>query len=161
MRYKLTEEGKEYLMNGLPEKRLIEVLDSMPQKSAKIAKIALRIKNFLVALKWAIEKGWVIKRGDEVILLSKPDRIPEQEALAKLPMQKTLNFWTNPNFLSFFSSGSTNAPGKKKTSMNPIDLILTPSTLLIIPWKNSCGTTIETTVRTQNQNGINTYPGPT
>ena len=84
MRYKLTEEGKEYLMNGLPEKRLIEVLDSMPQKSAKIAKIALRIKNFPVALKWAIEKGWVIKRGDEVILLSKPDRIPEQEALAKI-----------------------------------------------------------------------------
>lgn len=84
MKYKLTEEGKEYLKSGLPEKRLVDLLDSLPQKSAKIGKIALKVKNFPIALKWAMEKGWVIKRGDEIILLRKPEEVPEQEALEKI-----------------------------------------------------------------------------
>jgi len=87
--YKLTEEGKEYLEKGLPEKNLVLVLDSMPQKSATLGKLITKVKNFPIALKWALEKGWVMKKGDEVILMKPvPEEIPEEEALKKIAKGK-------------------------------------------------------------------------
>jgi phenylalanyl-tRNA synthetase alpha chain len=81
---RLTEEGKEYARSGLPEQQLVQTLDSFPQKSATIGKIVGRVKNFPVALKWALEKGWVMKKADEIVLLKKPDLFDLQEALKKI-----------------------------------------------------------------------------
>jgi len=82
--YKLTKEGEEYLKGGLPEKNLVELLDSLPQKSATLGKVVLRVKNFPIALKWALEKNWVMKKGDEITLLKPPYKTAEEEALKKV-----------------------------------------------------------------------------
>jgi phenylalanyl-tRNA synthetase alpha chain len=90
--YKLTEEGKEYLEKGLPEKNLVLVLDSMPQKTATLGKLIPKVKNFPIALKWALEKGWVMKKGDEIILMKPvPEEIPEEEALKKIAKGKEVD----------------------------------------------------------------------
>jgi phenylalanyl-tRNA synthetase alpha chain len=87
--YKLTEEGKEYLKEGLPEKNLVLLLDKMPQKSATLGKLIPKVKNFPIALKWALEKEWVMKRGDEIILMKPvPEEIPEEKALKKIEAGK-------------------------------------------------------------------------
>ena len=90
--YKLTEEGKEYLENGLPEKNLVLILQKMPRNSATIGKLVGEVKNFPIALKWALEKGWVMKKGDEIILMQPlPEEIPEEEALKKIAKGKEVD----------------------------------------------------------------------
>ncbi|MEM5829438.1 MAG: phenylalanine--tRNA ligase subunit alpha [Candidatus Aenigmatarchaeota archaeon] len=90
--YKLTEEGKEYLEKGLPEKNLVLLLDSLPRKTATIGKLVFRVKNFPIALKWALEKGWVMKKGDEIILMKPvPEEIPEEEALKRISKGKPVD----------------------------------------------------------------------
>ena len=59
--------------------------------------------------------------------------------LIKLPAEKILNFVINLDFLSCFSSGSTNAPGKIANNKRPTSLNFIFSALAIIPWKASCG----------------------
>lgn len=82
--YRLTKEGEEYLKNGLPEKNLAKVLNEFPEKTATIGKVVSRIKNFPIALKWALENGWVAKKADKIILLKPPIEIPEEDALQKI-----------------------------------------------------------------------------
>ena len=90
--YSLTEEGKEYLEKGLPEKNLVLLLDNMPQKSATLGKLIPKVKNFPIALKWALEKEWVMKKGDEIILMKPvPEEIPEEEALKKIAEGKEVD----------------------------------------------------------------------
>ena len=86
--YRLTKEGEEYLRNGLPEKNLALVLNEFPEKTATIGKIVSRIKNFPIALKWALQNGWVAKKADKIILLKPPMAIPEEEALRKVSERK-------------------------------------------------------------------------
>jgi phenylalanyl-tRNA synthetase alpha chain len=82
--YRLTEEGEEYLKNGLPEKNLVEILNTYPQKSSTIGKVMLKVKNFPIALKWALDKQWVMKRGSEIILLKPPFETEEEVALIEI-----------------------------------------------------------------------------
>jgi phenylalanyl-tRNA synthetase alpha chain len=82
--YKLTEEGEEYLKEGLPEKNLVNFLNSLPQKSATLGKLVPKVKNFSIALKWALENNWVMKKGDQITLLRPPHKTPEEEALRKI-----------------------------------------------------------------------------
>lgn len=82
--YKLTEEGEEYLEKGLPEKNLVNFLNSLPQKSATLGKLVLKVKNFPIALKWALENNWVMKKRDQITLLKPPHKTPEEEALRKI-----------------------------------------------------------------------------
>jgi len=84
MKYRLTKEGKEYLENGLPEKNLVELVNSQPQKAIRLEKAVVKIKNFPIALKWAMENCWVDKRDNEIFLLTYPERYPVQEALEKI-----------------------------------------------------------------------------
>ena len=60
--YKLTEEGEEYLKGGLPERNLVELIASFPDKSTTIDKIVDKVKNFSIALKWTLEKQWILKK---------------------------------------------------------------------------------------------------
>jgi len=82
--YKLTEEGEEYLKNGLPEKNLVKFLDSLPQKTATIGKTFFHVKNYPIALKWALEKGWIIKQADRLTLLKPPYETQEEIALKQI-----------------------------------------------------------------------------
>jgi len=83
-KYRLTKEGKEYLKKGLPEKNLVDFINKSREKKVDMKEAVKKIKNFPIALKWSIEKGWVKKTENEIELLKYPDKIPEQDALEKI-----------------------------------------------------------------------------
>jgi len=89
--YRLTKEGEEYLKEGLPEKNLVLLLNNFPEKTATIGKVVSRIKNFPIALKWALQNGWVAKKADKIILLKPPMEIPEEQALKKISERKNVD----------------------------------------------------------------------
>lgn len=83
-KYKLTEEGKEYLEKGLPEKNLVELIKTYPKKFIILREANKKIKNFPIALKWAMEKGWVSKKDNKIFLLKIPESFELQEALERI-----------------------------------------------------------------------------
>jgi phenylalanyl-tRNA synthetase alpha chain len=82
VKYELTEEGKEYLKEGLPEKRLVEFLTL--KKTVGIKEASKKIKNFPIALKWAMEKNWIEKKENKIFLIKAPEKFELQEALEKI-----------------------------------------------------------------------------
>ena len=82
--YRLTKEGQEYLDQGLPEKNLVEFLNNHPKKSIKIEKAIAHVKRFHIGLKWTMDKGWIDREHDEIILIRMPSEVPEQQALEKV-----------------------------------------------------------------------------
>ncbi len=86
--YKLTGEGEQYLKAGLPERNLVKVLSSLPEKSSMIDKVVDKIKNFPIALKWALDKGWVLKKDNQITLIKIPEEIEEEKALKKIHQEK-------------------------------------------------------------------------
>jgi len=83
-KYKLTEEGKLYLEKGLPERNLVKLLNASPGKSIVIEEATKKIKNFHIALKWALDKGWVSKEVNRLTLLKTPNITEEEKALEKI-----------------------------------------------------------------------------
>ncbi|MBI2578551.1 MAG: phenylalanine--tRNA ligase subunit alpha [Candidatus Aenigmarchaeota archaeon] len=79
--YALTEEGKEYLEEGLPEKNLVELLIEGP---VSFDLLKGRMKNFSIAIQWAKKKGWVEVKGGKIHLAKEPKSFPEQLALEKI-----------------------------------------------------------------------------
>ena len=78
--YKLTEEGQGYLERGLPERHLLDLLDTpMDLKEA-----SNKIESFSIAMQWAKKEGWVEIREGEIHLVDKPKTIPQEEALKKV-----------------------------------------------------------------------------
>jgi phenylalanyl-tRNA synthetase alpha chain len=78
MEFRLTQEGKKYLGEGLPEKRLVDLLKEKPLTLDEARK---KIENFPIALQWAKKNGWVKIEKGKLILIKYPEKIPEQEAL--------------------------------------------------------------------------------
>jgi phenylalanyl-tRNA synthetase alpha chain len=78
--YQLTEEGKKYLEEGLPEKNLIELLDG----PTPVREVQGRVNNFAIALQWAKKKGWVEIKEGKVIPLEQPGDMPEEDALGRI-----------------------------------------------------------------------------
>jgi len=77
--YILTEEGKRYLSQGLPEKRLMMVLG----KGKTISQLK-GIDNLNIALQWARKNGWIKIEKGAVVPVSKPGTVPEEVALKKV-----------------------------------------------------------------------------
>ncbi len=78
--YRLTEEGREYQKNGLPEKNLADILSKGPLKFDDARK---RVKKFDIALQWLKKRKLIeIKNGE--IRLIKKFVSAEQEALEKV-----------------------------------------------------------------------------
>jgi len=79
-KFALTEEGKKYLKEGLPEENLVRILDKpMPLEEAK-----KKIENFVIALSWAKKKGWLKIDGGKLVPVQKPGKSPETAALEKI-----------------------------------------------------------------------------
>ncbi|MBI2075618.1 MAG: phenylalanine--tRNA ligase subunit alpha [Candidatus Aenigmarchaeota archaeon] len=79
--YILTEEGRKYLEQGLPEKRLLELLK---KGKTTLPEAQKRIAEFSIALLWAKKNGWVAVSKNEIELTKGPENFPEQEALEKI-----------------------------------------------------------------------------
>jgi len=69
--YKLTDEGREYLKNGLPEKQLLKLLDKPLEEVVKLPKAQ-------IAIGWAKKNGW-IKIENNVVKLTDEGKKAEKE----------------------------------------------------------------------------------
>jgi phenylalanyl-tRNA synthetase alpha chain len=85
--YKLTEEGKKYLKQGLPEKNLVLLLKRGPVYFEEAKK---RIENFPIAMQWVKKKGWVEVKDGKLILKKYPEKIDEEVALEKIGQGKNI-----------------------------------------------------------------------
>jgi phenylalanyl-tRNA synthetase alpha chain len=81
MKYRLTDEGKEYLKHGLPEQQLCDVLAS---GSLGLEEAKKKVKSFAVALAWAKQKKLVAFEGGKLALVKHPKDWPEQAALVAI-----------------------------------------------------------------------------
>ncbi len=79
--YILTDEGIGYVKHGLPEKNLVLLLDKGTISTSEARKL---VKNFSIALQWALKNKWVEVRGDKIHLLKKPDYFILQDALERI-----------------------------------------------------------------------------
>ena len=79
MMYVLTEEGRRYLRDGLPEKRLLKLL---AERENSISINELRsLNDFSIALQWAKKQGWVAIKDKVVSVINVPEKIPAEKAL--------------------------------------------------------------------------------
>jgi phenylalanyl-tRNA synthetase alpha chain len=81
MKYRLTQEGLNYLNNGLPELNLVKLLEK--KKEVEIKEVKKEIENFDIALMWAKKNGWVKIEKNKLILLKKPESYELQEILKR------------------------------------------------------------------------------
>lgn len=79
--YILTEEGRRYLRDGLPEKRLVELVK---KGKTTVQEAQKKIAEFSIALLWAKKNNWVQVTGTEIKLVSISEKIPVEEALEKI-----------------------------------------------------------------------------
>ncbi len=77
--YTLTDDGKRYLQEGLPEQRLVELVKQSPKSIKELR----TFKDLTVALAWAKKKGLVLVEGG-VVKFVKDDDQKELEYLRKL-----------------------------------------------------------------------------
>ena len=89
--FKLTKEGQKYRENGLPEKKLVELLE----KGSLSLIEAKKLEDFSIAIQWAKKNRWVTVEDNKLTLLNKPSSFPEQDALndIKSASQKFLKIW--------------------------------------------------------------------
>ena len=80
-KYILTDEGREYVIHGLPEKQLVLILAKSSISTTEAKKL---VKNFSIALQWALKNHWVSVKGDKISLIKKPDNFVLQGALEKI-----------------------------------------------------------------------------
>ena len=79
--YAITEEGKKYLREGLPEQKLADIVKMKP---TAIKEVKNKIDNFSIALAWAKKKG-LVKIENGVLYFLKDDVQIELEYLRKFP----------------------------------------------------------------------------
>ncbi len=128
--YILTEEGRKYMKKGLPEKNLIELLET---GSVKIGDANRKVENFHIALQWAKKNGWVKISGEDIILIRKPSSIAEQSALEKTEKGEDVNS-------DIISALLQRKLIEKKGSVTVFDekeiTVLTPDLIKTKAWKN-------------------------
>lgn len=86
--YQLTEEGRDYLENGLPETNLIDALKGGPLELSIVKK---KITNFNVAIQWAKKSGMVETKDGMIELVGKVKDDGLQEALKTVEEGKELD----------------------------------------------------------------------
>lgn len=77
--YVLTEEGKKYLKEGLPEINLVKLLENGPIEISKI-----KTENFSVALQWGKRNKWLDVREGKLFLISEPSSYELEDSLERL-----------------------------------------------------------------------------
>ncbi|MFP4116139.1 MAG: phenylalanine--tRNA ligase subunit alpha [Candidatus Aenigmatarchaeota archaeon] len=87
--YRLTEEGKKYLEEGLPERKLLELLEE--EGEAKMESIGRKIENSSIAINWALKNGWVEVSEGVVELKESPGSFGVQEALKNVDSEEDVS----------------------------------------------------------------------
>jgi len=106
----LTEEGKRYSEEGVPEKKLLEIVS---KKTMSIQELNRSVDNFSIALAWAKKKGWVQMAGGKVSI-TKTGR----EVLSKsTPVEEGLRGNFHENNLDELRARKLVTVREKKTKM--------------------------------------------
>jgi|TARA_B100001964_G_scaffold245768_1_gene335770 phenylalanyl-tRNA synthetase alpha chain len=77
----LSEEGKKYLKDGLPEVNLYSLLDKDP---IEIDYAKDKIKNFSIGLIWGKKNGWITIKGSKILKLKQKEGYTLPLALAQI-----------------------------------------------------------------------------
>ncbi|MFB6088270.1 MAG: phenylalanine--tRNA ligase subunit alpha, partial [Candidatus Aenigmatarchaeota archaeon] len=80
--YKITEEGKKYLEEGLPEKQLVNLLEEAGSLSNK--EIKESIENSSIAMNWCFKNNLIEMEDGEVTLKKKPEEFQMEKELKKV-----------------------------------------------------------------------------
>ncbi len=88
IKYELTEEGKKFLKEGLPENKLIEIVEK--EQEVEIFKLKKEIDALNIALKWAKDFGWIRIEKGKVFFLKKTDN-PFEKLLKDFSQNKPLS----------------------------------------------------------------------
>lgn len=88
MKYRLTDEGRECLKNGLPEQQLCSLLASGPMK---IEDARQKLKSFSIGLAWAKQKGLVKLQDGKLVLVKEQPAWPEHAALMAVEQGKDVH----------------------------------------------------------------------
>ena len=72
------------MKKGLPERNLVKLLAKSADKSLSMEEARKKVDNFPIALKWALEKRWVQKKDETLILVKTPDETDEEKALKNI-----------------------------------------------------------------------------
>jgi len=82
----LGKNGLDALENGLPERRLLDLVRDGPQKIPDLQK---RLRSlFGPAVGLAKRNGWIQANGDEISIRNYPDRLPAESVLASIGKEK-------------------------------------------------------------------------
>lgn len=81
--YKLTKEGKRYLEEGLPEKRLLNLLKE-EGKEAKVSDLKKKMDDFSIAVNWSMKNNWMEIKEGKAILLDSPKDFSLKKTLEKI-----------------------------------------------------------------------------
>jgi len=84
--YRITDEGRRYIREGLPEERLLKIL----KKPMLIVEVRRKAKDFTIALAWAKKRGWVKIEKNRIAAVKAPAKAEEKEALKRLAQGKTV-----------------------------------------------------------------------
>lgn len=77
----LTDEGRKYLEEGLPEVNLLAILEN---GEVELNEARRKVDNFSIALMWAKKNGWAKVEGGRIIKTGSPGDYPVAEALRKV-----------------------------------------------------------------------------
>ncbi|MCD6477824.1 MAG: phenylalanine--tRNA ligase subunit alpha [Candidatus Aenigmarchaeota archaeon] len=85
--YELTEEGRKYLKEGLPELKLLEEV----KKENSIKNLKESVENFNIALQWAKKNGWVEIKNGNLVLKKSPSKYEMYELLKKIDKREPVS----------------------------------------------------------------------
>ena len=127
--YKLTEEGKKYLKNGLPETRLLK---KTKDNKHTVGEMQQRMEDFSVAIQWAKKNKWIKIVNNFIIVDNMPSIIPEEDALNKINQGIKVN---EEMIKKLESRNLIEKPSKKKIIEGDI-INLTPEIIKNRLWKD-------------------------
>ncbi len=87
--YRLTDEGKRYLKNGIPEKRLVELLDR--EGEMELSEIDKKIEDSSIAVNWALKNRWIEIDGGKAKLKKVPSKFELQESIHAVDTEKSVS----------------------------------------------------------------------
>lgn len=87
--YRLTDEGKKYLKKGLPEERLVGVLEK--SGNLEMDEVKERIDTPSIAINWALKNGWVEIKNGTAKLKENPGKTKLQKSLKRLSEGKEVD----------------------------------------------------------------------
>ena len=87
--YRLTEEGKRYLEEGLPEERLVELLED--EGEVEVDEVNNKIDDSSIAINWGLKNGWIEMENGKAVLKENPGKSPLRKDLKAIDSDESMD----------------------------------------------------------------------